>query len=122
VGGNNSNDCSISWSGYLTPLVTTALETPIDARPEGLSVVPNPTGSFASIRFHLKTSQEVLLAIYDVTGRKVRTIYDGRIGEGDHAMNWDGRDDRNRPVADGAYFARLESSSFAASKKIIQAP
>jgi flagellar hook assembly protein FlgD len=55
----------------------------------------------------------VRLNIFDVTGRLVRTLVDGKVMEaGPHTTLWDGRDVAGRTVASGTYFARMESGSW----------
>jgi len=50
----------------------------------------------------------VSLAIFDITGRRVRELVSGTAQGGEHAINWDLRDDRGGAVGLGIYFARLE--------------
>ena len=47
------------------------------------------------------------LALFDVVGRRVHTLYDGMAGPGVREFTWDGSTDRGTPVASGVYFARL---------------
>ena len=53
---------------------------------------------------------EVELAIYAVDGTKVRTLATGRRDAGPYRILWDGRDDGDRRVASGTYFARLRTA------------
>ena len=48
------------------------------------------------------------LDIYDVQGRKVRTLIAGPLTQGRHLQRWDGRDGRGQEVASGVYFLRLD--------------
>jgi flagellar hook assembly protein FlgD len=50
----------------------------------------------------------VRLVIYDVLGRRVRTLADRPFQAGRHAMRWDGRNAAGQPVASGIYLGRLE--------------
>ncbi len=60
-----------------------------------------------SIRFELLESREVSLAVYDLSGRRVRTLLDRRMDAGPVEVRWLGDDDRGRRVARGLYFWRL---------------
>jgi flagellar hook assembly protein FlgD len=51
-----------------------------------------------------------VIAVYDASGRRIRTLIDGRLDAGRHTVLWDGTDDRGRRVATGIYFCRLEST------------
>jgi len=47
------------------------------------------------------------LIIYDIAGRRVRTLAEGQAIQGRHEFQWDCRDLQGAPVASGVYFARL---------------
>jgi hypothetical protein len=59
------------------------------------------------------------VALYDVTGRLVRTIARGEYGVGYQAVGWDGRDERGRPVAAGVYFLRTTSAGESRVLKVV---
>ncbi|HPF69039.1 MAG TPA: S8 family serine peptidase [Candidatus Krumholzibacteria bacterium] len=69
--------------------------------------VPNPCNPSAELRFALPHEATVALELYDLRGRRVRTVFRGVLGAGDQALRWDGRDDAGRDAASGAYVARL---------------
>jgi len=73
-------------------------------------VTPNPSrGEGASFRFALPRAGAAELALYDVTGRRVRSIVDGARSAGVHVCRWDGRDDSGHPLASGIYLVRLRA-------------
>jgi flagellar hook assembly protein FlgD len=80
------------------PLATLALHGPW----------PNPivTGAGASFELELATAGPATVAVYDAAGRRVREILARPLVAGRHALGWDGRDDRERPVPSGVYFLR----------------
>jgi flagellar hook assembly protein FlgD len=61
----------------------------------------------------------VLLAVYDVGGRAVRTLVDGTREGGSHVARWDGRDDRGLDVSSGVYFCRIEIGTWSSVRKIV---
>ena len=71
---------------------------------------PNPARAGTTIRYGLDAPGRVTLRVLDVLGREVRTLADGAEEPGDHAVLWDGRDERGRPVPGGVYFYRLETA------------
>jgi hypothetical protein len=72
-------------------------------------VAPNPFGPSTSIAFTLARAGRVELGVYDVLGRKVRSLARAQSFEpGPHRMKWDGMDDAGRGAASGVYFVRLE--------------
>ncbi|MFN8586690.1 MAG: S8 family serine peptidase [Candidatus Eisenbacteria bacterium] len=68
---------------------------------------PNPSHGGAQLRFTSSVGQRAHLALYDIGGRRVRTLHDGWLGAGPQAFDWDGADAGGRAVASGIYFARL---------------
>lgn len=53
--------------------------------------------------------ERVRLSIYDVAGRRVRTLVDGEIPTGTVRVHWDGKDQAGYAARSGIYFARLSS-------------
>jgi len=49
-------------------------------------------------------ADEVRLGVYDVAGRRVRSLWRGRPTAASMILHWDGRDDMQKPVASGVYF------------------
>ncbi len=70
---------------------------------------PNPFAGQTTIPFRLEAPAAVSLAVYDVLGRRVRTLREGLHAPGEHRAAWNGRDDAGRRLAAGAYFVRLET-------------
>ncbi len=49
--------------------------------------------------------------MYDMMGRKIRELANGRFEPGYHEAVWDGSDDQGGRVSEGVYIYRLSSSS-----------
>ena len=69
---------------------------------------PNPFRTHTTLEFTLPERHDVRLVIYDVLGRRVRTLVDRSFNAGRHTMRWDGRNANGQPVASGIYLGRLE--------------
>lgn len=80
---------------------------------------PNPFNPATTIRFSLAAESAVRLDVFDVTGRLVRTLADGRLAAGAHAVAWDGRDRRGGRVASGIYLYRLITPAERAERKMV---
>jgi hypothetical protein len=80
---------------------------------------PNPFNATTSIQFTLNAAQEATLSIYDVLGRKIKTLHSGILSAGSHSLTWNGTDQDNNPVASGIYFYNLDTSSGSYSKQMV---
>lgn len=80
---------------------------------------PNPFNPWTSIRFVLARPARVRLLIFDVSGAQVRSLADRMLPAGEHHITWDGKNDRGRELASGAYFYRLEADREVLAKKLI---
>ena len=72
--------------------------------------------------FHVRTAEFMtgILKIYDLAGRVRKTVFNEiSIGAGIREYVWDGTDDHKNRVAEGVYFARLETGGFIKTIKII---
>ena len=75
-----------------------------------LATFPNPvymSEGPATVRYEVDRPGEVSLILYNVLGRKVRTLVDGAHAQGTFNTTWDGRDDAGGRVASGVYFCRM---------------
>ena len=110
---------SVCWSGYLAPATTTSVVPGPPSR-DGLALEarPNPSHGSTELSFRLEHSQKVLVGVFAVDGRRVRLLQRGVLEAGEHHVTWDGRDDSGRLVANGVYFAGLETASGHATRRI----
>ncbi len=64
-------------------------------------------GSLPSMVVDLKEGMEARLDLFDLQGRRVRTLAERRLPAGASVIAWDGRDESGRRLGRGLYFARL---------------
>lgn len=83
-------------------------------------VRPNPSSGPATLRFTLPRSGTVRLTLVDVAGRRTRTITDATFAAGSHDVTWDGRDAGGSPAPAGIYWARIESGSEVAVRRLVR--
>jgi hypothetical protein len=81
--------------------------------------VPNPFNPTTRIGYDLATAGRAQLRIYDVTGRLVRTLVDEVRAPGRYTATWTGLDAAGAKVASGVYFARLDATGFATTRKMV---
>lgn len=80
---------------------------------------PNPFNPETRVAFGVGSAGWVNLTVFDVLGRKVRTLVNGRVAAGRHAVRWNGRDDAGRPVAGGLYLYRLQTGERVLTRKMV---
>jgi len=80
-----------------------------DSGPMFRTAGPNPFQEGSSFLISVPNEGDVELAIYDASGRLVRSLSKGTRPAGEVQVVWDGRDDQSRQVPNGAYFARLRA-------------
>ena len=80
---------------------------------------PNPFNPSTRVDFSLASPGRVKLTIFDVAGRRVRTLLDERREAGHHEVEWQGRNDRGRALASGVYFLRFESEGATEREKLL---
>jgi len=81
---------------------------------------PNPFRFDTVIEYTLPADLDVSIAIYDVTGRTVRHLVDGRQRAGRQRARWSGRDDSGRPVSSGVYFVRWRAGDRVETRKLVR--
>jgi len=98
---SNGNDL---YAQQIPPPETAPLVTRLVG---ALSSAPNPAPGATEISFALPGAGRTELAIFDASGRRIRTVTSATLPAGGHTVPWDAHDDAGRPCAEGVYFARL---------------
>jgi len=80
---------------------------------------PNPFNPETTIKFSLKKSAHITLAIYNLLGQKIKTLVDEKMMPGTHFANWNAQDQKGNMVASGIYYYHLESESFSNTYKMV---
>ena len=106
-GGTESFSCFCSTTDY-SPMA-----------PEGGG--GSSYATFAVIGNQLYRVDYTSLIVYDVAGRRVRTLVSETQSPGvdGFTATWDGRDDRGRAVATGVYFYRLVAGDYSQTRKMV---
>jgi flagellar hook assembly protein FlgD len=72
-----------------------------------IHLYPNPSVGGPLIRYVLRRSERVQVAVYNVAGRLVRMVSDGTESAGEHVQAWAGVDSRGAHVHPGVYFVSV---------------
>ncbi|MFN8178319.1 MAG: FlgD immunoglobulin-like domain containing protein [bacterium] len=97
----------------------TGIEATAGTAPRGLQIAPNPFASRTTVSFALAAQEHVLVAVFDIGGRRVRELADNELATGVHALAWDGRDDAGRVVPAGIYFVRVTGPVTRHTEKVV---
>lgn len=114
------------WIGYRTQPFLKAEASPDSIQTEGNlpkrfalhANFPNPFNPTTVIKYDLPKASEVRLVVYDVLGRRVRTLVEAQMSPGFHTQLWDGKDARGMALASGLYFVRLQADGFKKTHKM----
>jgi hypothetical protein len=88
-------------------------------RVELLSPYPNPFNGSVNIAFSVEgSSRDLAIEIYDLLGRKVKTVAAENFQPGYYTITWNGRGDDNTELGSGAYFVLLRSGDNSQTGKI----
>ena len=91
---------------------------PLPPRLRLATPVPNPFNPRTELAYAVPRPGHAVVAVYDLAGRRVRTLVDGPQAAGERTVTWDGRDDTGREVPAGVYFARLQVDGRTAVRKL----
>jgi hypothetical protein len=80
---------------------------------------PNPFNPTTTIEYDLPKDAYVYLVIYDILGRKIRTLVSGAQPAGYAEVRWNGTDDWGNKVGTGIYFYRIETGKFSKTYKMV---
>ncbi|MGD9900724.1 MAG: alpha-amylase family glycosyl hydrolase, partial [Calditrichaceae bacterium] len=95
-------------------------ETP--AHPVSFSLkqnYPNPFNPATTIEYHIESAAGVEIVIYDILGRRVKTLVNEKKNAGVYKVDWNGLDQVGNKVASGVYFYRLNAGEQSFVRKMI---
>ena len=72
---------------------------------------PNPFNPNTTIAFELAKHTSIRLTIFDIQGKRIRTLASGGYPAGKHTFTWDAKDDQRQAVSSGIYFYQLEATA-----------
>jgi len=69
---------------------------------------PNPFNAETVFRANVPEDGEARIAVYDLTGRLIKTLHHGPVAAGVHAWRWDGENSSGETAGTGVYLLRVE--------------
>ena len=116
VSGNsgNVNITKIILNDQSVPDITimNGKDFEIPTRYDLIGSYPNPFNPSTKIVFQTPENSNVSIEIYNILGRKIKTLINGEISIGDHNIIWDGKDENNKTVSAGIYYCYMKAGSF----------
>jgi flagellar hook assembly protein FlgD len=79
---------------------------------------PNPFNPTTTISFKIPQKSKVLLEIFDIFGKRIKTLIDDELKTGTYKVEWNGRDEKGNPLSSGIYIYRLSAGKVFLTKKM----
>ncbi len=99
---------TITFDGlYHTASAVPGGDDAVVSAPRLLPARPNPFNPRTTLRFELPAAAQARLEIFDLAGRRIRTLVSASLSAGPHEVTWDGTDARGCAAPSGNYVARL---------------
>jgi len=120
----SSRGMTVGYDGSIATFTDTTVATddpvtPATPEPE-LTCYPNPFRGSTNIKFNQVDNSPNTVAIYNTRGQLVRTLVSSqKMSPGEHSLSWDGKDDRDSPVAAGIYLCRLVTGQASVARRMI---
>ena len=105
------------YQDIMVDTTTTDIEEDRTALPEQVTLsenYPNPFNPTTRINYSLPQAGDVQLKVYNMLGREVATLVDGRKASGRHEIEFNARD-----LASGMYFYRLQADNTTITRKML---
>ena len=80
---------------------------------------PNPFNPVTSLRYDLPENNLVNITIYDMLGRKVKTLINQTQDAGYKSIIWNTTDDYGKPVSAGIYLYQIQAGEYISTKKMV---
>jgi len=84
-----------------------------------IKTYPNPFDGETNFTFYLNKASELSIDIYDILGKKVNGLFQGKIAAGEHIIKWDGADNEGHRVTPGAYYCIFKSAEINKTAKVV---
>lgn len=75
---------------------------------------PNPFNPVTNIQFSVSDLSNVSLKVFDINGREIETLHNGRLNAGNYKVQWN-----SGSLPSGVYFYELNSNNFKEVKKML---
>jgi photosystem II stability/assembly factor-like uncharacterized protein len=108
--------------GVLVSDLVTSINDKERSRPNEFQLVqnyPNPFNPGTNINYELSKSSQVLLEIFDIQGKEIKTLVNKYERPGKYSVYWNGKDNTGIHVSSGVYFYIFCAQGYSVSRKMI---
>ncbi len=110
---NNQALSSVEWEILNTEDVSVPSSYRLDQN------YPNPFNPSTTFTFSVPQTSSVRIAVYNLLGQEVRTLFTGQMEQGTQTLTFDGKDKSGKTLSTGMYIYRMTAGSFIATKKMM---
>jgi hypothetical protein len=80
---------------------------------------PNPAVGGTALAYRLPVQQNVQITVHDLRGRLVRTLVNGSAADGEHMLQWDGKDNGGQRAPAGVYFFNMKTRQGNLTQRVV---
>lgn len=80
---------------------------------------PNPFNPYTTLNYELVIDQHINISIFDMLGRKIKTLVNELQSAGKKSINWQATNDQGRPIAGGVYICSIKAGESVKSIKMV---
>jgi hypothetical protein len=107
---------------YVRAYETSTLSNQAETVPDHLGLLqnyPNPFNPVTTLRYDLPENCHVNITIYDMLGRKVKTLINQTQNAGYRSIVWNATNDYGKPVSAGIYLYQIQAGEYISTKKMV---
>lgn len=98
----------------------TSIDEELLAASGSATIHPNPFHDHATVSFSLDDPRTMVIAVYDVLGRRVRTLLDQVLPAGSYDVPWDGMNQEGQVAAAGTYYVVVRSVQAIQTRPVVR--
>ncbi|MCP4582491.1 MAG: T9SS type A sorting domain-containing protein [candidate division Zixibacteria bacterium] len=121
IDGNprDPNNPSIGGGVYTPTSIEDNLETVLPEKFNLYQNYPNPFNPTTIIEFEIQKQSDVEITVFNILGRKIRSLVSENLSAGKYTARWDGTNESGISVASGIYFYSLRIGELTKTKKMV---
>ena len=78
-----------------------------------------PFNPITTLRYDLPENSYVNVTVYDMLGRKVKTLINQTQDAGYRSVIWDATNDYDKPISAGIYLYQIQAGGYTSTKKMV---